>query len=335
GLTNLTSLELGSNRIREIENLDSLCALEELWLAKNKITEIKGLSKLPKLRLLSIQANRISDLSPLAEVPHLEELYISDNALESLAGLENNPKLRILEISNNKVASLEGLEPLEELEELWASYNLLADFGEVERVLGGKKGLTTVYFEGNPLQLRGPALYRNKVRLALPQLSQIDASMWPPPLFCSSRCQARCDSFQVANFCLSLRQGLMHHDPRRTRSSLGIYSCLNGLGCVCSSWLRIFWKTLGSPFLSASTRVLNHDSHHGVQCIYEKRGNCCSGRDHHIGAREFYTFATLRNKTRVSGDSNPSHLHLITPRMISSFSSIYPKYQGILLIHQI
>lgn len=70
-----------------------------------------------------------------------------------------------------------------ELEELWASYNQLADFGEVERVLKDKEGLTTVYFEGNPLQLRGPALYRNKVRLALPQVSQIDASTSFPSFY--------------------------------------------------------------------------------------------------------------------------------------------------------
>lgn len=116
-------------------------------------------------------------------MPQLEELYISDNALETLNGLENNTKLRILEISNNKVTSLSGLEPLAELEEIWASYNLLADFAEVEKVLKDKKGLTTVYFEGTPLQTRGPALYRNKVRLALPQLSQIDASTWLPIIF--------------------------------------------------------------------------------------------------------------------------------------------------------
>ena len=114
-------------------------------------------------------------------MPQLEELYISDNALETLAGLENNTKLRVLEISNNKVASLQGLAPLADLEELWASYNLIADFAEVEKMLADKKSLTTVYFEGNPLQTRGPALYRNKVRLALPQLVQIDASMLLPP----------------------------------------------------------------------------------------------------------------------------------------------------------
>ncbi|KAK1470587.1 protein phosphatase 1 regulatory subunit SDS22 [Colletotrichum cuscutae] len=176
GLDDLTSLELGSNRIRVLQNLDSLKKLEELWVAKNKITELTGLGGLSNLRLLSIQSNRIRDLAPLAEVPGLEELYISHNALTSLAGIEKSEKLRVLDISNNAVASVKGLAPLKNLEELWASYNQIGDFNEVEKELKDKEHLTTVYFEGNPLQLRGPAVYRNKVRLALPQLSQIDAT---------------------------------------------------------------------------------------------------------------------------------------------------------------
>ncbi|KAK1595892.1 protein phosphatase 1 regulatory subunit SDS22 [Colletotrichum navitas] len=176
GLDNLTSLELGSNRIRVLQNLDSLKNLEELWVAKNKITELTGLGGLSNLRLLSIQSNRIRDLAPLSDVPSLEELYISHNALTSLAGIEHNEKLRVVDISNNAVTSVKGLGPLKNLEELWASYNQIADFNEVEKELRDKEHLTTVYFEGNPLQLRGPAVYRNKVRLALPQLSQIDAT---------------------------------------------------------------------------------------------------------------------------------------------------------------
>lgn len=37
----LKNLELGANKIREIEGLEELRALEELWLGKNKITELK------------------------------------------------------------------------------------------------------------------------------------------------------------------------------------------------------------------------------------------------------------------------------------------------------
>ena len=54
----------------------------------------------------------------------------------------------------------------------------------MEAELGGIEGLETVYFEGNPLQLSGPAVYRNKVRLALPQIKQIDASESKPKSKC-------------------------------------------------------------------------------------------------------------------------------------------------------
>ena len=46
----------------------------------------------------------------------------------------------------------------------------------MERELGPIETLETVYLEANPLQLKGPAVYRNKVRLALPRIKQIDAS---------------------------------------------------------------------------------------------------------------------------------------------------------------
>lgn len=176
GLKDLYNLELGANRIREIQNLDDLTGLEELWLGKNKITEIKGLSSLSGLKILDLKSNRIRTIGGLDSLANLEELYISHNALSAISGLEKNLKLRVLDISNNTVSSLAGLAHLTELEELWASYNGIGDFGEVERELADKKALTTVYFEGNPLQLKQPALYRNKVRLTLPQIQQIDAS---------------------------------------------------------------------------------------------------------------------------------------------------------------
>ncbi|CZT04021.1 probable regulatory subunit of protein phosphatase-1 [Rhynchosporium graminicola] len=176
GLTKLRNLELAANRIREIQGLETLVGLEELWLGKNKITTITGLDTLQNLRILSIQSNRIREISGLSSLPHLEELYISHNALTTLNGLESCTGLRVLDISNNQISSLKGLENMPDLEEVWASYNQIGDFKEVEEELGRKEQLNTVYFEGNPLQLRQPALYRNKVRLALPRIKQIDAT---------------------------------------------------------------------------------------------------------------------------------------------------------------
>lgn len=176
GLDRLTMVELAANRIREIENLETLTSLQELWLGKNKITEIKNLDCLINIRLLDIKSNRLTAITGLASLGNLEELYVSHNAITAISGLESNPKLRVLDISNNQISNLENLSHLTHLEEFWASSNQLSSFQEVEKELADKAELATVYFEGNPLQTRGPAVYRNKVRLALPQVQQIDAS---------------------------------------------------------------------------------------------------------------------------------------------------------------
>ncbi|KAF2845512.1 L domain-like protein [Plenodomus tracheiphilus IPT5] len=176
GLTHLRQLELGANRVREIEGLDTLTGLEELWLGKNKITEIRGLDTLKNLKILSIQSNRLHSLSGLSHLTALEELHISHNILTSLSGLSANINLRVIDISANPIEHLSGLHGLLHLQEFWASNCKLSDFAEVERELRDKQELETVYFEGNPLQRQQPALYRNKIRLALPRVVQIDAS---------------------------------------------------------------------------------------------------------------------------------------------------------------
>jgi protein phosphatase 1 regulatory subunit 7 len=150
--------------------------LEELWLGKNKITEIKNLDSLTNIRLLDIKSNRLTVISGLRSLANLEELYVSHNAITSISGLESSFKLRILDVSNNQISKLENLSHLTHLEEFWASSNQLSSFQEVEQELRDKAELETVYFEDNPLQTQGPAVYRNKVRLALPQVQQIDAS---------------------------------------------------------------------------------------------------------------------------------------------------------------
>lgn len=175
-LGKLRMLELAANRIRDIENLENLTSIEELWLGKNKIAEIKNLSTLTSLKLLSIQSNRLTSISGLSALTNLEELYISHNALTQISGLDTNTRLRVLDISNNPISHLENLSHLSRLEELWASNCQIGDFAEMERELKNKQELTTVYFEGNPLQTKGPAVYRNKIRLALPQVKQIDAT---------------------------------------------------------------------------------------------------------------------------------------------------------------
>ncbi|WBW73562.1 serine/threonine protein phosphatase PP1 regulatory subunit Sds22 [Schizosaccharomyces osmophilus] len=177
GLTKLENLELGGNKIRAIENLDTLTNIDKLWLGKNKITKLENLEKLQRLSLLSIQANRITRFENLNCLSHcLRELYISHNGLTSFEGIEVLENLQVLDVSNNYIKHLSHLKGLKNLQEFWASSNEFDSFQEIEDELSGLEKLETVYFEGNPLQKSNPALYRNKVRLCLPNLLQIDAT---------------------------------------------------------------------------------------------------------------------------------------------------------------
>ncbi|KAJ1565533.1 hypothetical protein HK096_002248, partial [Nowakowskiella sp. JEL0078] len=107
------------------------------------------------------------------------ELYISHNGISSISetAFSGTPKLRILDISSNKIELLSGLKGLQYLEELWASYNKLASYQNLESELASLSNLNTVYFEHNPVQTEHRTVYRNKIRLMLPRLIQIDATM--------------------------------------------------------------------------------------------------------------------------------------------------------------
>lgn len=86
----ITSLELGGNRLRVIENLERLTLLDELWLGKNKIRRLENLNSFANLKILSIQSNRITKMEGLDALVNLEELYLSHNGLSKIEGLENN-----------------------------------------------------------------------------------------------------------------------------------------------------------------------------------------------------------------------------------------------------
>jgi protein phosphatase 1 regulatory subunit 7 len=112
----------------------------------------------------------------------LTELYCSHNLITEITPLQNK-KLATLDVGNNQIKNLSGLENLELLEELWvcpineASYNQLSSFQEIEQQLASKAKLTTVYFEGNPIQTDGRPQYRIKLKTLLPYLKQIDATI--------------------------------------------------------------------------------------------------------------------------------------------------------------
>jgi protein phosphatase 1 regulatory subunit 7 len=87
-------------------------------------------------------------------------------------------KLTTLDVGGNKVKAIEGVDHLSNLNEFWANDNHITSINSLEAQLGPKKcpDLNTVYLENNPVQRQEGSSYRTKIRLALPQISQIDAT---------------------------------------------------------------------------------------------------------------------------------------------------------------
>jgi len=84
-------------------------------------------------------------------------------------------------VANNQIRHLENISHLTSLEDLWINHNQLESFDELERECRGMSHLETVYLEGNPLETQAGPRYRAKVRLAIPWIRQVDATVMPPP----------------------------------------------------------------------------------------------------------------------------------------------------------
>lgn len=87
----------------------------------------------------------------------------------------------MIDLAANKLTGLRGLDTLVSLEEIWVNGNQIASFGELDALKNCTK-LQTLYFEHNPLA-QDPQ-YVNKVRLAVPGVTQLDAlPITAPPIW--------------------------------------------------------------------------------------------------------------------------------------------------------
>jgi chromosome segregation ATPase len=102
----LQSLNLSSNEIRVVENLEPLVALESLDLRQNSIHTLDGVGQLPALKQLDVSGNRIQRCAR-CHGPLLEELNLADNQLSDWSQLESIgwgfPQLRRLQLTGNPI----------------------------------------------------------------------------------------------------------------------------------------------------------------------------------------------------------------------------------------
>lgn len=90
-----------------------------------KITDISGLEKLPKLTVLTLDNNNIQNLDKLNEITGLRTLSLKSCGLTNLNSIRNCTNLVQLDVSNNEITNIDAVSGLIKLENLQLSNNKL------------------------------------------------------------------------------------------------------------------------------------------------------------------------------------------------------------------
>ena len=147
GLTGLTLLQLGYNKISDISPLAGLTSLTELSLGDNQLTDLSPLAGLTALKILRLENNQLTDISPLAGLTALTLLSLDRNQLTDVSPLAGLTGLTFLNLSGIRLTDLSPLAGLTALTELYLYSNQLTDLSP----LAGLTALTSLELSGNQL----------------------------------------------------------------------------------------------------------------------------------------------------------------------------------------
>ena len=176
--TSLIRLDLGANGLTCMTGLGVLTSLEELWLGKNRITQLDHaeLTPLIRLRILDVQSNRLTSIEGLPpSMPSLEEFYIAHNGIGDIpiAALQGCPRLTTIDVTGNPLPSLAFAAAATTLEDVWAGYTRVATFSDALDGLRALPALRTLYLEHSIVAKDWE--YRLRIARDLPRLTQLDA----------------------------------------------------------------------------------------------------------------------------------------------------------------
>jgi hypothetical protein len=110
--TELLTINLKVNKIRDTTGLAKYRELRELFLNDNQIESLGDITKLDKLRHLSIEINRLACLDGIESCSRLRSLCASSNRIEDITPLARCTELERLELYRNHISDLHPLEEL-------------------------------------------------------------------------------------------------------------------------------------------------------------------------------------------------------------------------------
>lgn len=103
-------IALGFNRITKISHLPS--RIIKLELKSNHISKIQNLNQLINLQVLDLSNNRLTQIENLSSNIYLQELHLGDNHIKKIENLEMLKDLKRLNIENNLLSSVSAFRTL-------------------------------------------------------------------------------------------------------------------------------------------------------------------------------------------------------------------------------
>ncbi|KAM6969606.1 leucine-rich repeat-containing protein 9 [Tautogolabrus adspersus] len=172
--TNITALNLDSQRISKLISLNKLVNLRWASFNDNDISKVEGLESCLKLEELSLNKNNISTLSGLSKLRCLNKLSLDGNQLSILdaSTLDQLPNLSFLSVENNTISSLHAIQRVRSLLELYIGNNRISTSQDIY-FLKALSNLIILDLYGNPL-LERLENYRIYVVFHLPSLRALD-----------------------------------------------------------------------------------------------------------------------------------------------------------------
>ena len=119
---------INGNTSKDLEWLGYCHEITALDVGHNKLENIEFVRNMPHLQYLIIADNKVSDLSPVENLTELTYLEIFSNPIEDLSPLQGLSALKHLNMCYVKATDLSPLEGLP-LERLWISENYLTTRG--------------------------------------------------------------------------------------------------------------------------------------------------------------------------------------------------------------
>lgn len=147
-LTNLTTLDIGDNKIEKIENLSNLHQLNDLNLSFNKINKIEKLQELKNLSKLTLSVNQITSIENLESNTNLKEVWLNSNKISVINFPVKSVSLERLSLSYNQISKIENLDGLINLTSLYIGKNKIT---KIEN-LNGLKKLRVLTLEQNQIK---------------------------------------------------------------------------------------------------------------------------------------------------------------------------------------